>query len=188
MFRDVAQICASPLRLKALTFFIRRPGAWGSASDAAATLGAKRASVQRELATLARSGILKTRKVTKSVLYAIDERDTLFPPLLALTSSALTPSAKEIAGVFRGLRGVTLVVAAGLLAAEPKSPVDVLIVSRNPDVKRIEKAVKKLEALSALPLRYAVLEGAEYAERRQAFDRLLRDVFDYRHLVVLGRA
>ena len=187
MFKDVAQICASPLRLKVLTFFIRREGEWGGAADVAATLGAQRASVQRELATLARDGILKTRTVKRMTQYAVNEKDALFMPLFALASSALAPSHKDMSAAFKGLRGVTLVVASGLLAKEPKSSIDLLVVSRSPDVKKIEKAIKKIEALSALPLRYSVMEAGEYAERRQAYDRLLRDIFDYKHDIILER-
>jgi len=187
MFKDVAQICASPLRLRTLTFFIRREGEWGATPDVASTLGAQRASVGRELVSLARDGILKTRTVKRITQYAVNEKDPLFKPLLALASAALAPLLKDMAAAFRGIRGVTLVVASGLLAEEPKSAVDLLVVSRSPDTKKIEKAIKKIEALSALPLRYTVMEAREYAERRRAYDRLLRDIFDYKHQIVLER-
>jgi hypothetical protein len=60
-------------------------------------------------------------------------------------------------------------------------------VTRNPDEPQIAKAVKKIESLAAIPIRYAVLEVEEYLGRRQAYDRMLRDIFEYSHRVILER-
>ncbi len=188
MFRDVSSLFASVLRLKILTFFVRQEEVWASAETVATTLGATKQSVSRELASLARLGILRTRRASRTVSYSSNERMPLYQPLREFAGSALTPDRREIARAFSGVRGVTLVVITGLLTNESKSPVEVLVVSRRPDVKKIERAIKKIETLAALPMRYAVLEAGEYHERRQAYDRLLRDVFEYRHEVILERS
>lgn len=187
MFRDAASLFASPLRLRVLTFFVRQEGAWASAEQVAGVLASPKQAVSRELAVLARFGMLRTRRAARTTSYSVNERAPLYLPLREFAASALTPDRKDIARAFAGVRGVTLVVVSGLLTNEPKSPIEVLVVSRRPDVKSIERAIKKIEALAALPMRYAVLEAGEYAERRQAYDRLLRDVFEYRHEVILER-
>lgn len=188
MFKEVAFFCASPLRLKTLTFFMRRNGVWGSVLEVASVLGVPREQVQRELGTLARAGILKTKKVKRHTLFSVNDRHPFVAPLRAFVASTCVPDDGIIARIFRPFRGVVLVVASGLLANEPKSPVDLLIVSKKPDVRALEKAVKKVEHAAALPLRYAVLEALEYQERRQSYDRLLRDVFDYGHRIVLEKS
>lgn len=187
MFRDMSHAMGSASRLKVLTFFVRRPGEWGNAESVASTLGVTRTQAHKELTALVRLGVLKTRTVKRAVTYSADERDPFFAPLKWFAAQTLTPDDKDIADAFRGIRGVTLVVTSGLLTNEPKSTLDLLIVSKKPNAKRTEKAVRKVEALSALPLRYALLDATEYKGRREAYDRMLRDVFEYTHRIVLER-
>lgn len=188
MFKEVSQVCASPIRLKVATFFVRRAGEWGSVSDVASVLSASRAGVQKELQFLKRLGILKTRRAQKITLFSVNDRHPLYVTLAQFMADTLVPNDRAIARLFRSVRGVSLVVVAGLLTQEPKSSVDVLVVSRAKDQKHVERALKKVEALAALPLRYAILEIGEYKERRQAYDRMLRDVFEYEHRVILEKA
>lgn len=187
MFKDLAFIFKTPLRAKLVTFFVRRPGEWGSAVDAAAVVGGARKTVSRELSALAHFGILTSRRAQGVVRYSVNEQDELFTPLARFLSEAAMPSDKEILDAFRGIRGITLILAAGLLAHEEKSPAELFIVCKGEQSAPIGRAVRKLELFSGLPLRYAVLGADEYAERRQAFDRLTRDFFEYRHRVILEK-
>ena len=82
---------------------------------------------------------------------------------------------------------MTHVVAAGILADETRSPLDLLIVTRRPKDQGLKLAVKRGEALSAVPIRYAIMELKEYEDRKQAYDRLIRDTLDFKHRVVIGR-
>ncbi|MEK7613444.1 MAG: winged helix-turn-helix domain-containing protein [Patescibacteria group bacterium] len=187
MFKQVSALFQTPLRIKILTFFLRRPGTSATVSEVASTLGVPRAQAQKELAFLGRSGVLRVRRTKNVSHFAAQERHELFDILPHFLGAVSSPSDRAIARVFRPLRGVTLVVASGLLVQESKSPIDLLIVSRKPDIRALEKAVKKVEMLSALPIRYAVLGALEYDERRQSYDRLLRDIFEYKHQVVFER-
>jgi len=145
MFKEISQLMSSPLRIKILTFFLRREGSWGTATEVASTLSAPRTQVQKELSVLARIGIFKSRKSKRTVSYSVNDKHELVVPLRNFVASACIPSDKALAQVFRKERGVTLVVASGFLVTGSKSPIELLIVSKKPDVKQIEKAVKKLK-------------------------------------------
>lgn len=188
MFRDLVSILGSLPRLKALTCLVRRPGEWISASDVAVVIGCSRAIAQKELNGLVRRGVLKKRHVPHALVYTANERSLLFESLATFLAEATVLADATIAGVFRPVRSVVLVVTSGLLEREPKSSVDLLIVSKHLRSKGIRQAVRKVERLAAIPLRFAVLSVSEYQERQQAYDRLLRDVFEYRHRIVLERS
>ncbi|XKT74537.1 MAG: hypothetical protein ACJKTH_00365 [Patescibacteria group bacterium UBA2163] len=187
MFQDIGFVFKNPLRLKITNYFVRRPGEWGNAADVVATIGSTRAAVSRELGQLVRFGILTSRQIHGINAYAVNESDNLFVPLKQFLVTLATPTDKEIVEAFRGIRGLTMIVAAGFFLDETHSPAELLIVGKNPDEKRIAKSIKKLESLVALPIRYVVLDTEEFYNRRQAYDRMLRDLFEFKHRVVLDR-
>jgi hemin uptake protein HemP len=95
---------------------------------------------------------------------------------------------KSLSDAFRGVPGITLLVASGALVREHRGAIDLLVVTRRPKDARIERAVRQVETKVSLPIRYAVFDTREYEERRVARDRLLRDIFEFEHAVILGRS
>lgn len=187
MFRDLATLLGSPQRIKALAYVLKHPEGEGIASECAAVTGLSRQVALKELNALVRLDIIRARTANKEKKFFGNENDILFTPLKNLLVDATTPDDKMILGAFRGTRGLWMMVAAGALVDDSHSSVDLLIVCRNPEDAKIAKAVKKIEAYAAIPVRYAVLEVDEYLGRRQAYDRLLRDIFEYSHRVLLER-
>jgi hypothetical protein len=187
MFRDLSTLMNSPLRIKALAYILKRPDEAGTVPEFASIAGTTKENAQKELQALVRLGMVRSRGAGSDKTFVPDTEDLLYEPLQKLLVDSTTPDAKEIVDAFKGTRGLWLIVAAGVLANEPRSAVDLLIVTRNPEEPGIGKAIKKIESLSAVPIRYAVLEVEEYMGRRQAYDRLLRDIFEYAHEVVLER-
>src|SRR3989344_255951 len=115
MFKKATDIFASTLRLKVAIFFVRRPGERAFAEDVASVLGASRDATKHELSALCRAGILKRKKIGRSVSYAVHTSHPLVLPLSRFAIDALIPSDKKIADAFRANSGVMLVVTAGLL-------------------------------------------------------------------------
>lgn len=187
MFRDLSTLMATPLRIKALAYILKRPGEEGTAAEFAAVSGTSKENALKELNALVRLGILRARGTGANRKFIADEADILFEPIRGLLVQATMPDDKEIIQAFRGVRGIWLLVAAGALTNDAHSPVDLLIVTRNPDEPKLGKAVKKIESLAAIPIRYAILEVEEYLGRRQAYDRMLRDMFEYPHRIILER-
>lgn len=187
MFRDLATLMNSPLRIKALAYILKRPGEEGTAAELAAAVGTTKESALRELNALVRLGMVRARGTARDRKFVAEESDVLYEPIRDLLIRTATPDSKDIIEAFRGVRGLWLLVAAGALMDDARSNVDLLIVSRSPNDAKIAKAVKKVEALAAIPIRYAVLGVEEYLGRRQAYDRMLRDIFEYSHEVVLEK-
>lgn len=186
MFSDLAKLFASPLRIKLIKYFALQPDEKFTLPAIASALATPRNSVKSELAALVRIGVATAKPARTGTTYGWN---VSYPRSMLLQNFVIdvtTPDDKIVAEVFRTL-GVHLIIVAGALAEETRGSVDLLIVTKRPNDDRIPKAVKKLESMTAVPIRYSVMEVGEYLRRREGYDRLLRDITDFRHRVVLSR-
>lgn len=187
MFRDIVEWCKSTSRLKVLKFFILQPEFRTTATLAATTMGMSKEVVARELSALRRHNLVVSKKQGKNVMWSGNGAHPYSAVIKVFLEQTTLPNNKSIAKAFHGLYGITLVVAAGVLASEVRGSVDLLIVTKNPHEPRLPKAVRKIEILTGLPLRYTILETKNYGERLEARDRLLRDMFEFSHRVVIDK-
>lgn len=94
---------------------------------------------------------------------------------------------EDIAERFKGCGHFKLIIVAGIFIDEPTSRVDVLIVGDKLKRAAIERELKKLEAEVGKELSYALMESAEFEYRFGIYDKFVRDIVDYQHLVVLNK-
>lgn len=187
MFRDLARLFATPARIKLLKFFLLQPETRVSAKSVSVSIGISKRTAEEEMRALARADILSTRGQGKTLTYNLNDLAGFEDPLKTFLEQTTLPEDSQIVSAFRGVRGLTLLVTTGLLTNESRGTVDLLVVTRKPKDAKIAKAVKKIEGMIALPLRYAVLETGDYEDRLESYDRLLRDVFEFSHRVIFGR-
>lgn len=189
MFKDIHRLFASPARIKLLKYFISQPHVRATSHDVASTIGVPQNEVDKGLRSLVHIGVLSSRKQARGNTFMLNRSHELVPPLTAFLEATTKPSERTLTDLFRKTRGVVGVVATGGLVNEPRSSLDLLIITRSK--KRydqgIAQVIKKAEHLVASPLTYAVLEAREYEERLEARDRLLRDVFEFKHAVLIGK-
>ncbi len=187
MFTDVARLLNSPARLKLLKFFVLQSQSRATATIAATVVGVSKEVAKNEINALFRAKVLISKRQGRETSFSVNTAHPLFETLAQFLSVATLPANIEIAKVFSKVRGLVLLVATGVLALEDKSAIDILLITKKPNDSHIAPAVRQLEHLVALPIRYTVLEPTEYHERLEAYDRLLRDVFEYSHRIVLDR-
>lgn len=186
MFSDVARLFATPTRIKVLKFFALQPDERFFARVVATIVGGGKEKVQKEILALTRMGILSSRAGREGTTYQWHKNHPLAHAARTFIEDTTLPSDKMIADQFKKLYGVQAVVIAGHLVGEERSSAEMLIVAKRVNDPRIAAAVKKIEMLTVVPIRFAVMEPKEFIERKEAFDRLIRDVLDFNHLVVLG--
>ncbi len=187
MFKDLSKLLASPSRLRLIKFFALQPTLRYESADVASAIGISKRSADIELKKLVKTKLLVRKSQGKKVFYSYAEAHPHGEALKVFLEETTLPNDKTITGAFRGVSGTSLVIVTGILVRDSRSPLDLLIVTRRPKHPSIGRAVRRIETLAAIPLRYAVLETGEYKSRLVANDRLLRDVFDYSHKAVIGR-
>ena len=189
MFSDITRLFASPLRLKVLKFFALQRTHSFVLNDVPRLVGGSKDKVKAEIHALTRAGLLTARHRSKKegTEYQWQPAHPLSLALIGFVEAATVPKDYEIIKLFKRLQSVVAVITAGTLVHETRSSLDLLIVSRNPQDTRIAAAIKRLEGVTAMPIRFAVMSPREFEDRRETYDRLVRDVLDFTYKVVCGR-
>ncbi|MDO8522565.1 MAG: HTH domain-containing protein [bacterium] len=82
---------------------------------------------------------------------------------------------------------LSAVIASGCFMGDVTRPVDLIVVADNVNEDRLLYAIKSLEPLSGREIRYSVFGSPEFSYRLTIQDRLIRDILDYPHMVLLDR-
>ena len=177
-----------------MKLFLLNPEEAFGRRDAAERAKVGKLQAQRELRLLERIGFLKPRSVTverkgrKSRVpgFALNPE---FPYAHAFRELFLSVSVDRKALARRLSRHgkVQLVVTAGVFLDSLDSRIDLLVVGDDIQERGLRGAVGALEAEIGRQLRYAVLSTADFRYRLGMCDRLVRDILDFPHDVVLDR-
>jgi hypothetical protein len=188
MFKEISRLFQNPTRIKVLKFFTLQPNIKTFAKDVAQTIGGSAVRTEAEIRALARAGVLVGKRMGNKTTYSLSPTFEYADAIRSFLDEITQPNGKSLSDAFRGVPGITLLVASGALVREHRGAIDLLVVTRRPKDARIERAVRQVETKVSLPIRYAVFDTREYEERRVARDRLLRDIFEFEHAVILGRS
>ncbi|KKW22539.1 MAG: putative transcriptional regulator [Parcubacteria group bacterium GW2011_GWA2_51_12] len=90
----------------------------------------------------------------------------------------------EVVRKLRSVPDVKVLVLSGIFSFQPQQPVDVFLVGDTVNRQRILRALDDIEEHVGEPVNYTLLGVEEYQYRKLMNDRLIRDVFDYPHIVV----
>jgi len=82
---------------------------------------------------------------------------------------------------------IKLVITAGVFVGDLDSRLDILVVGDNLRRPQLITTIKDIEAELGRELRYAVFSTPDFKYRLGIYDKLVRDVLDYRHEKVIDR-
>ena len=141
-------------------------------------------AVRRELRLLASVNFIKR--------HSLASLDWYFNPLFKygeefkdLLLSSDTLNKQVILNNFKKVGRVKLIIISGIFIKNDDSRVDLLIVGDKMKRGKIEKGVHKLEAEIGVELIYAIFDTKEFIYRLNMYDKLVRDILDYPHEVLL---
>ncbi len=96
-----------------------------------------------------------------------------------------TLNRKKLLNIFRNVGRIKLFIVSGVFIKSHDSRVDLLIVGDNLRRTGIESGIRKLEAEIGAELTYAIFNTEEFTYRLNMYDKLVRDILDYPHEVLL---
>lgn len=137
--------------------------------------------VRRELRLLASVNFIKKRGTEWSYnsLFKYGEE---FGHLLILSDSL---DKVKFLDNFKNVGRMKLVIVSGVFIRNEDSQVDLLIVGDKMKKGKIEQGIRRLEAEIGTELTYAIFETKEFIYRLNMYDKLIRDILDYPHEVLL---
>jgi hypothetical protein len=198
----LAKLFGSPSRVKLMRLFLMNPedvfdkGEMGKRSKISGD------TLKREAKLLEEVGLIKPRTVVKMTQKKsgkdgeLEKKkingftlDVSFPYLAALRAlvTEIALGKEDVAARFRNCGQMKLIIVAGIFLDEQDSRVDVLLVGDKLKKPIIEGALRRLEAELGKELTYGILETPEFEYRFGIYDKFIRDVIDYPHLVVLNK-
>ncbi|MEK7471092.1 MAG: hypothetical protein AAB623_00380 [Patescibacteria group bacterium] len=180
----LGKILGNSARVKIMRLFLLNKGKGFIVKDVMKRSRVSPLIVRKELKLLSSIGFIKKRSAISSEWYfnSLFKYGEEFESLL-LRSDTL--SKQTILNNFKKVGRVKLIIISGIFIKNHDSRVDLLIVGDKMKRNKIEEGIKKIEAEMGIELIYAIFETKEFLYRLNMYDKLVRDILDYPHQVVL---
>jgi hypothetical protein len=187
----------STARVKLLRFFLFNPSRDFSFDEISRRARLVRRTARTEMNALERAGVIKKKvffeqlpgkeKKVRVHGYALNKE---FPELGALQTFLFETApidGKNLLGHLRKAGTLDFVAVAGVFVREFEQQLDVLIAMKKISQAKIETAIRALEAEIGIEIRFAVMTSEDLLYRVGMNDKLTRDLFDYKHQILVDR-
>ena len=199
----LGKLFGSENKVKIMRLFLFNPDTPFTAEAVAERVRNGLFGVRQELSTLRQMRLIKNRAFTARVAKKKDRKHKLvrkkmpgfilnasFPYLQELRRLLLDTSLVKGDEIVRRLSSagrLKLVIIAGLFIQDTESSLDILVVGAHLSRPSIEQKIRTMESEIGKELQYASFETSEFNYRLGLYDKLIRDVLDYPHIIVLDK-
>lgn len=199
----LAQLFGSATRVKLLRLFLFNSEVAFSLGDVARRTKTLSGEVRKEITKLIAMGIVKKRSVVREIHskknkkagvrkvhelgYSLDQK---FPYLQALKNLLITVSLHaddSLIKKFASVGKIKLFIASGVFIQEWETRVDLLVVGDDINMAKLESVMKVIESEVGKEIAYSAFETEDFEYRVGIHDRLIRDILDSPHTVLIDR-
>lgn len=146
-------------------------------------LSIPQAKLKTEMQGLAKLGIIKTYQKNKQSFYAINQKHKALLDLKHSLGKANKKFEDELFSAIKKLGEIKAAVLSGIFTGNMQLQVDILLVGK-PNLNRLDEFLTNAKKMTGQEINYSIMSEDEYALRLDTFDRFIKDIFDYPHLVV----
>jgi len=165
-------------------FLLLAPQRAFTVRELAKRLGWGEGVLSRELGQLARYGMVKVFTKRGRKYYLISSRHRLLADLKPSLTKNQRKYEDELFIEIRRLGNIRAAFLSGIFTGYPELPVDLLLVGKV-NLNRLQSFLDATQKLMGNEINYSIMSEAEFKSRRDTFDRFIKDIFDYPHLVVV---
>lgn len=167
-----------------LAFFLAAPPRSFSVPEISKRLRQPHLKAARSLNRLAGpSGPLKSFSKKGKKYYLLNQKYQLLPEIKNSLIKYFPKYQDELFSAIRRLGDIRAAFLSGIFSGMPELPVDVLLVGKV-NLTKLDQFLKGAQKMMGQEINYSIMTPQEFELRRNTFDRFIRDIFDYRHLVV----
>jgi hypothetical protein len=177
----LGKLLGSPARVKIMRLFLLNRNKGFTNSEVVNRSRVTADMVRRELKLLESIDFIKRR--TKDWIFNPAFKYASETEKLLISSDSLDK--EGIIQYFKKAGKPKLVLVSGIFIKNKDSRVDLLVVGDKMNKSKVEEGVRKLEAEIGKELAYALFETKEFSYRLNMYDKLVRDILDFPHEVVL---
>lgn len=189
-------------KVKLMRLFLLNPDRQYVVADVVAWTKLSKKVIQNELALLQKTGLVlsvsvasitkapsstKARSVKKEKGWRLNERFIYLKQLQNLIIDTVLLNEGDMVKKLGKAGKMKCIVVAGVFIQEWDSRADLLVVGDRIKEAALKTIVRKIELQLGRELRYASLETPDFQYRLSIGDRLVRDVLDYPHQIVLDK-
>ena len=197
----LAKLFGSASRVKLMRLFLMNPEDVFDKTEMGKRSKIAGDTLRREIKLLEDVGLIKARSVVKMKPSKTDKGelekrkvagyglDVSFAYLAALRAlvTEIALGKEDVAARFRNCGQMKLIIVSGIFLDEADSRVDVLLVGDKLKKPIIEGVLRRREAELGKELTYGIMETPDFEYRFGIYDKFIRDIIDYPHLVVLNK-
>jgi len=184
---SLSKIFGSPARLKVLRLFLFNQDTGFTASAIAKRAKLSGAVVRRELIELVAADLVRKKGLRAAAKYQVNPKFEHLAALDVFVRDTTSVRPQNILAALRKAGTPRLVALSGFFMSILEPQVDLLVVGDALDERALAAAVHSLEAELGREIRYASFATADFRYRLGVYDRLLRDVFDYPHRLLVDK-
>lgn len=183
----LAKLFGSPTRLKLLRLFLFNDDLSFTAAEAAFRTKTAVAAARKELTAFTSMGLLRKKAGKGGAIFSVNKKFPYFEALQAFIRSTTDLSDGVMVNSIKRSGNVRLLVLSGLFTGAIETKVDILVVGDRLDERPLESSIRTIEAELGRELRFASFTTEDFKYRRGVYDRLLRDVFDFPHRILVDK-
>ena len=183
----LVKLFGSSARLKTIRLFVFNQATAFTIADVAQRTKLSKEIARHEITELLSSGLLRKKGTQTPLCYQANVRYEHLTALDTFIRETTSVRPKKILATLKRAGTLRLVVLSGHFTGILEPQIDLLIVGDRLEERVLAHAVHALEAELGKEIRYASFATADFRYRLGVYDRLLRDVFDYPHRVLIDK-
>lgn len=197
------KLFGSSAKVKVIKLFLmNRDRAFG-AVEVAQRARVSEGIARREIYGLERMGFLKKHSYTKEARvqknrsittikkkmsgWTLDRRFPYIDEFDAFLSNINPFKHKDIVDKISHSGKIQLLVVSGVFIKYPEARADLLVVGDNIKMNHLENTIKTIESEIGQEIKYAIFETSEFNYRHSMFDKLIRDILDFKHEKIINK-
>jgi len=194
------KLFGSSARVKILRLFLMNANEIIEKNDVQKRAKVTSANATKELNMLEKIDILKTKSFfkekeyktgnTKKVRqkgYIVNSDHKLFISLQSLLINNSPMTSSSITNKLGKSGKLKLIIVSGIFIQDPDSRIDLLVVGDSLRENTLRNTITAIEAEIGKQIRYAVFQTEDFKYRLGVYDRLVKDIMDYPHQVILDK-
>ena len=193
----LAILFGSPSRVKLLRFFLFNPSKEFTFEEISRRAKLVRRTARTEINALERASVIKktsvfipsekTGKKVRTTVYILNKKFPELPALQTFLFETAPINGKTLLKHLNKIGKIDFLVTSIVFMREFEHRLDFMLAMKKLDEPKIENAIRALESELGIEIRYAAFTSVDMAYRVGMHDKLIRDVFDYSHEVLVDR-
>lgn len=183
----LAKLFGSAARLKLLRLFFFNENIPYTIQEIVLRTKTTAPNVRKELAVLFNAQVVRRSGSGRELKYRLNKQHQYVDALSAFVRDTTVVESRDVLTLLRRVGTLRLVILTGLFSGAIEPKIDLLVVGDKLDERKLSTVIHTIEADLGREIRYSAFSTADFRYRSGVYDRLLRDVFDYEHRVLIDR-